>query len=185
MAVFGPSILSILGGTKSFATNMSENDLRHLVYIVLFVGDSIKWIRKAKRFLFKIADSLHSKNRMSTRPANSFFQKENNLIKNILMHHHSDVFFKIVKISVEVALSEMTSCPPSWPRPHPACSPLLHLPPPGRSCHRGRPRLPQPRHLPSSQAPCTRRDPFPPSQPRNLTSGQRKLVCPAAPLPLS
>ena len=75
MAVFGPSILIILGGTKSFGINMSEIDLRHLVYIVLFVGYGTKWIRKAKRFLFKIADYLPSKNRMSTKPSNSFFQK--------------------------------------------------------------------------------------------------------------
>ena len=66
MAVFGPSILIILGGT-----NMSEIDLRHLVYIILFVGYGTKWIRKAKRFLFKIADYLPSKNRMSTKPSNS------------------------------------------------------------------------------------------------------------------
>ena len=44
MAVFGPSIQIILGGSKSSGTHISEN---HLVRIVLLAGHGTKWIRKA------------------------------------------------------------------------------------------------------------------------------------------
>ena len=43
MAVFGPNILIILGGSKSSGTHISENHFR----IDLLAGHGTKWIRKA------------------------------------------------------------------------------------------------------------------------------------------
>ena len=47
MAIFGPNILIILGGSKSSGTYISENHLGTSFALFFLVGHSIEWIRKA------------------------------------------------------------------------------------------------------------------------------------------
>ena len=47
MAVFGPIILDILRGSKSFGNHISENHLDNSFAALSLVGHGIKWARKA------------------------------------------------------------------------------------------------------------------------------------------
>ena len=47
MAVLGPNIPIILGESKYFGTNLSENHLGTSFALFFLVGHSMEWIRKA------------------------------------------------------------------------------------------------------------------------------------------